>query len=258
MRQRPRAVRPEEAGLTYGYEVVTVNERGAIISREQRSTRIFRERVGSTVLDLVLIPEGRFLIGSPAFEKDRLNKEGPQHEVNVARFWMGQYAVTQAQYKAVMGENPSYFKGANRPVECVDWHKAMEFCDRLSGQTGRRYRLASEAEWEYGCRAGTTTPFHYGETLTSELANYAGNYLYQSEPRGRDQEATMEVGQFPPNGYGLYEMHGNVWEWCADHWHDNYQGAPTDGSAWVTGGDSYRRVRRGGSWGFTCNSQDLI
>jgi formylglycine-generating enzyme required for sulfatase activity len=234
--------------LTYGYEVVTVNVRGEIVCREARSTRIFRERVGITVLDLAPIPGGRFWMGSPDSEKDCSEDESPQHEVSVAGFWMGQYAVTQAQYEAVMGENPSRFKGAHRPVEQVSWHKAVAFCNRLSAQTGRRYRLPSEAEWEYACRGGTTTPFHYGETLSSEFANYDGNFPYQSEPKGKYRGETTEVGQFPPNGYGLYDMHGNVWEWCLDHWHDNYEGAPTDGSAWVRGGNNNRRVRRGGSW----------
>jgi formylglycine-generating enzyme required for sulfatase activity len=161
---------------------------------------------------------------------------------------MGQYAVTQAQYEAVMGENPSRFKGAHRPVEQVSWHKAVAFCNRLSAQTGRQYRLPSEAEWEYACRAGTKTPFHYGETLTSELANYSGRLTYQSEPEGMWRRETTEVGQFPANGYGLYDMYGNVEEWCFDHWHRDYEGAPTDGGAWVTGGNRDRRVVRGGSW----------
>jgi formylglycine-generating enzyme required for sulfatase activity len=245
MRQQAVQVRPEDAGLTHAYEVVTVDVRGEIIHREARRTRIFRERVGITVLDLAPIPGGRFLMGSPASEKDRSEDESPQHEVSVTEFWMGQYAVTQAQYEAVMGENPSRFKGAHRPVERVSWCDAVAFCDRLSAQTGRQYRLPSEAEWEYACRAGTITPFHYGETLSSELANYDGHYTYQFEPKGMFRHGTTEVGQFPANGYGLYEMHGNVWEWCLDHWHRNYEGAPTDGSPWVLG-ESEDRVVRGG------------
>jgi formylglycine-generating enzyme required for sulfatase activity len=248
MRQQAVQVEPEDAGLTHAYEVVTVDMRGAMIGQKARSTRIFRERVGSTVLDLVPILEGCFRMGSSPLEKDRFHREDPQYEVRVSGFWMGQYVVTQAQYEAVMGENPSRFKGANRPVEQVNWHKAMAFCDRLSEQTGRQYRLPSEAEWEYACRAGTTTPFHYGETLSSELANYYCTETYQSEAKGRYRGATTEVGQFPSNEYGLYDMHGNVWEWCFDHWHRDYERAPMDGRAWVTGGNRNRRVVRGGSW----------
>ncbi|HEY9753360.1 MAG TPA: formylglycine-generating enzyme family protein, partial [Coleofasciculaceae cyanobacterium] len=150
----------------------------------------------------------------------------------VPSFLMSKYPVTQAQYQKVMGVNPSHFKGDNRPVDSVTWHQAVEFCQRLTQQTGREYRLPSEAEWEYACRAGTTTPFHFGETIATDLANYGDNQGY-----------TTEVGSFPPNDFGLYDMHGNVWEWCADYWHGNYEAAPTDGS-----GGQDRRILRGGSW----------
>jgi formylglycine-generating enzyme required for sulfatase activity len=134
-------------------------------------------------------------------------------------------------------------------VERVTWHDAIEFCARLSKQTGREYRLPSEAEWEYACRAGTTTPFHFGETITTDLANYDGTRTYGSGPNGQYRKQTTEVGSFKvANAFGLYDMHGNVWEWCLDHWHENYNGAPADGSAWVTGGNASRRVLRGGSW----------
>jgi len=163
---------------------------------------------------------------------------------------MGRYAVTQAQYEAVIGKNPSNFKGAKRPVENVSWNDAQEFCKKLSQTTGRKYRLPSEAEWEYACRAGTTTPFHFGETITSALANYNGTYIYQSEPEGEYRSQTTNVGSFPPNAFGLYDMHGNVWEWCEDVYHKTYEGAPTDGSAWNVGEDSDRRMLRGGSWNY--------
>jgi formylglycine-generating enzyme required for sulfatase activity len=172
---------------------------------------------------------------------------------------MGKYAVTQAQWKAVallpkvsrdLNPDPSGFKGANRPVENVLWEDAMEFCARLSKKTGRDYRLPSEAEWEYACRAGTTTPFHFGETITPDLANYDGNYTYASGPKGKYRQETTNVGSFPPNAFGLYDMHGNVWEWCADPWHPNYSDAPSDGSVWNSGKNEDRRYRmqRGGSW----------
>ncbi|MGK7904104.1 MAG: formylglycine-generating enzyme family protein, partial [Hormoscilla sp.] len=144
--------------------------------------------------------------------------------------------------------DPSYFKGANRPVEEVSWHDGVEFCARLSRETGRHYRLPSEAEWEYACRAGTTTPFHFGETITPDLANYDGNYTYGSGSKGVYREKTIDVGSFPPNAFNLYDMHGNVWEWCADPLHENYEGAPGDGSVWESGGDDSRRMLRGGSW----------
>jgi serine/threonine protein kinase len=136
-----------------------------------------------------------------------------------------------------------------RPVEKVNWDKAIEFCNKLSQTTGKTYRLLSEAEWEYACRAGTTTPFHFGETITPDLVNYDGNNPYGAAPKGLYRQQTTDVGSFPPNAFGLYDMHGNVWEWCSDKWHDNYNGAPTDGSSWETGGSEYR-VQRGGSWDF--------
>jgi formylglycine-generating enzyme required for sulfatase activity len=178
----------------------------------------------------------------------------------VQPFFMGKYQVTQAQWQAVakfpqvnreLNPDPSRFKGANRPVEQVSWDDAIEFCSRLSQDTGRPYRLPSEAEWEYACRAGTTTPFHFGETITTDLANYDGNYTYGQGPKGVYREETTEVGSFGvANNFGLYDMHGNVWEWCQDEWHDSYDGAPTDGSAWLGNEEgSDTRLLRGGSWG---------
>ncbi|NEQ23918.1 MAG: formylglycine-generating enzyme family protein [Microcoleus sp. SIO2G3] len=147
--------------------------------------------------------------------------------------------------------DPSNFKGANRPVERVFWNDAVEFCARLSKATGREYRLPSEAEWEYACRAGTTTPFHFGETITTDLANYDGNYTYGSGSKGQYRKQTTNVGSFPPNAFGLHDMHGNVLEWCQDTWHENYNGVPTDGSAWVNENANQNiRTLRGGSWDF--------
>jgi formylglycine-generating enzyme required for sulfatase activity len=166
---------------------------------------------------------------------------------------MGKYPLTQKQYQAIMGYNPSDFKGDSstsltnqRPVEEVSWNDAVKFCQRLSQKTGKTYRLPSEAEWEYACRAGTTTPFYFGENITPDLVNYNGNYPYGSAPKGIYREQTTDVGSFPPNAFGLYDMHGNVWEWCLDNRVDNYNNAPTDGSA-VTS-QSGRKVLRGGSW----------
>ncbi|MFM6351221.1 MAG: formylglycine-generating enzyme family protein, partial [Dolichospermum sp.] len=185
----------------------------------------------------------------------------PQHEVTIKPFSMGKYPITQAQWQAVaalpqvnqeLKPNPSRFKGANRPVESVSWHDAVEFCARLSNYTKRPYRLPSEAEWEYACRAGTTTPFHFGETITTELANYNGNNTYGDGPKGVYRGETTEVGSFKiANEFGLYDMHGNVWEWCQDDRHNNYEGAPTDGSAWISNNAKIYKLLRGGSWGYS-------
>jgi formylglycine-generating enzyme required for sulfatase activity len=178
---------------------------------------------------------------------------------------MGKYPVTQGQWKAIasrtdlkvkldLDPEPSRFKEPyqdidrwQRPVERVTWYQAAEFCKRLSKLRGRNYRLPSEAEWEYACRAGTTTPFYFGETITPELVNYNSNYTYGNGPKGEYRQQTTPVGQFPPNAFGLYDMHGNVREWCADEWHENYQNAPTDGSIWLNGKKN-RSPLRGGSW----------
>jgi formylglycine-generating enzyme required for sulfatase activity len=157
--------------------------------------------------------------------------------------------------------DPSQFKGDTRPVERVTWYEAMEWCDRLTVQSGRTYRLPSEAEWEYACRAGTTTPFHFGATITTDLANYRGtdnesisrSGSYGQGPKGEYRAETTSVDHFNiANAYGLCDMHGNVWEWCLDHWHDSYEGegAPEDGSAWLSNDKSARRVLRGGAWCF--------
>jgi formylglycine-generating enzyme required for sulfatase activity len=189
-----------------------------------------------TAIAMVKIPAGNFLMGSPTSEESHFTSESPQHEVNLGSFWMSQTPITQAQWVSVMGANPSHFKGNDLPVEQVSWHDAMEFCRRLSEQTGHIYTLPSEAQWEYACRAGTTTPFYFGNTITPDQANYDGNYTYNGGPRGEYRRQTTPVGMFPPNDWGLYDMHGNVWEWCLDTWHPNYEGAPADGSAWE-GGD---------------------
>jgi len=171
---------------------------------------------------------------------------------------MSKFVVTQAQYEAVMGKNPSHFKGnifsegANRPVETVSWNDAVEFCQKLSVKAKRQFRLPSEAEWEYACRAGTTTPFYFGDTISTDQANYNGNHIYGSGKKGEYREKTTDVSSFPPNAFGLHDMHGNVWEWCLDHYHSSYQGASTDGHAWVDkdAKSSTSRLIRGGSWNY--------
>jgi formylglycine-generating enzyme required for sulfatase activity len=229
---------------------------------------------GGVSLPLIAIPAGEFVMGSPAGEPERNDDEGPQHRVRLDRFLIGQTPITQAQWRAVaqlvppVGQrwqrelplNPSHFSGRpdsdQRPVEQVIWHDAIEFCRRLSELTGNFYTLPSEAQWEYACRAGTSTPFSFGEAITPKLANYNGSYSYANGPKGECRAQTTPVGMFSANVWGLQDMHGNVWEWCLDHWHDSYAGAPVDGSPWWDGlgrqeEDQYtRRLLRGGSWNY--------
>jgi formylglycine-generating enzyme required for sulfatase activity len=248
---------------TFNFETVTVDAQGNINNRSNRQAKYFAEDLGNRVtLEMVQIPGGTFIMGSPPGEKQRDLDEGPQHPVTVPGFFMGKYEVTQAQYQAIMGNNPSKSKGEKRPVEKVTWDDAVEFCKRLKQKTGRTYRLPSEAEWEYAARAGTTTPFYFGETITTDLANYNGTDSYASEPKGQYRQHTTDVGIFRPNAFGLYDMHGLVWEWCQDDWHDTYQDAPTDGSAWLTN-DSTKvpKMLRGGSWNTApraCRSGDRL
>jgi formylglycine-generating enzyme required for sulfatase activity len=231
-------------------------------------------------LTMVEIPAGTFLMGSPPGEEGRdvyasldsdlkksLGIEGrdveAQRRVTVPAFRIGRFPITQAQWKLVarlgkiereLNADPSYFKGPERPVENVSWEDAIEFCRRLSKLTKRNYTLPSEAQWEYACRAGTITPFHFGETLITELANYDGNYTYGQGPQGAYREQTTNVGSFPANAWGLQDMHGNVWEWCLDRWHPSLAKAPTDGSAWQEPAPEVAkqyqdlRLLRGGSW----------
>jgi formylglycine-generating enzyme required for sulfatase activity len=243
-------------------------------------------------LTLVEIPAGSFLMGSPPEEPERSNDEGPQHEVTLESFFISQTPITQAQWREVAlwqerpGErwsrqletDPSRFqsregqdnnklrllegesKTDHRPVERVSWEDAMEFCHRLSLRSGRSYTLPSEAQWEYACRAGTKTPFCFGDTISPELANYRSNYAYGNAdadgPKGIYREQTTPVGMFPANAWGLQDMHGNVYEWCLDEWHKSYEGAPTNGKAWVddikgekSNETGKTRLLRGGSWG---------
>jgi formylglycine-generating enzyme required for sulfatase activity len=256
--------------------------------RQPRQVQGFREPLAEGVaLTMLWIPPGRFWMGSPENEPKRQEREGPQHLVQVPGTFMSQTPITQAQWREVAGwragpgENwgrelepePSFFQPRSnpkarsygegsfstlegeansdqRPVDNVSWLDASEFCNRLSQRTSRHYTLPSEAQWEYACRAGTSSPFHFGATITSALVNYDGNTTYADGPKGVYRRQTTPVGMFPANAWGLHDMHGNVWEWCLDHWHKSYEGAPTDGSAWLndSASDEGTRLLRGGSW----------
>lgn len=247
--------------------------------RKSRGTaQYYIENLGNDIeLEMVKIPPGKFLMGSPEEELERRDWEGPQHEVSVGGFFCGRYPITQGQWKQVvestekidreLNPDPSNFKEDyenydrwSRPVEQVSWNDAQEFCRRLREKTGRDYRLLSEAQWEYACRGNTKTPFHFGETITTDLANYCGedreiegkhySGSYGRGPKGEYRQQTTPVGYFRvANSFGLYDMHGNVWEWCEDDWHENYEGAPKDGSAWRSPDNTNTtKAIRGGSW----------
>ncbi len=255
---------PDSSGVElelFSFKVGSIVKSGNdwIVQKSEGQAYRYVEQLDEDVaLEMVSIAGGEFMMGSPKDELDRYKDESPQYLVKVPAFYMGRYPVTQAQWRAVaampqvdceLNPDPSNFKGDDRPVEQVSWHEAIEFCARLSNHTNHQYRLPTEAEWEYACRAGTTTPFYFGETISPELANYNCTVAYADSPTGKQIGETTPVFQFDvANAWGLSDMHGNAWEWCEDHWHDNYEGAPEDGSAWLTGQSDAPRVLRGGSW----------
>jgi formylglycine-generating enzyme required for sulfatase activity len=230
---------------------------------------------GYTAPELVLIPTGRFQMGSPEHERRKsmeagsqkswLDRETPQHWVGIEQpIALGRYPVTVGQWRQFaqatgwqpQGEcnpaAPGFAQTDDHPVVGVSWNDAQQYLGWLSAMTGQVYRLPSEAEWEYACRAGTRTAFSFGDTISPALANYDANYSYNGSPLGAPRPGTSRVGEFAPNPWGLYDMHGNVWEWTQDVVHDNYEGAPNTGQAWETAGDaagdSTRRILRGGAW----------
>jgi formylglycine-generating enzyme required for sulfatase activity len=231
------------------------------LEHQQVEVEGFQEELAEGIaLNMVKIPAGTFLMGSPPDEPKRSDAEGPQHEVTLlGAFFLSQTPITQAQWRAValwekverdLKAEPSKFKGANRPVEQVSWWDAVEFCRRLSKRIGRFYGLPSESQWEYACRAGSITPFHFGATLTPELATYNGTKTYEGGPMGTVCEQTTDVASFPANSWGLQDMHGNVWEWCVDQRHPDYEGSPADGCAWTDQSEAEggKRQLRGGCW----------
>ena len=262
----------------FQFETVTMNRKGEIIKREIKQASYFTQELGNGVtLDMVKIPGGTFLMGTEDAAIERLKnkyynikryeREKPQHQVTIPSFFIGKYTVTQAQWRVIASRKdlkvehdietePSRFKEDQNPVERVSWDDAIEFCQRLSKLTNQEYQLPSESQWEYACRAVNSEeftvkewnekyhqPFYFGETITTDLANYNG--IFSS---GRFRQKTTPVGIFPPNAFGLYDMHGNVWEWCEDDWHTDYKDAPTNNMAWLSGDDSIYKTLRGGSW----------
>lgn len=242
------SVNPREFALkTFQFEVMKVDQQGNSTTISPGQANFFIEDLGNgNTLEMVEIPGGHFLMGSPLTEKERNPNEGPQHLMTLQPFFIGKFTVTQEQYQAVMGMNPSSLQGAKLPVVEVSWNDAVNFCKKLSFMTSKSYRLPTEAEWEYAARAGTTTPFYFGETITTKIANYNGE-SYGSAPQGENRQQTVDVGSLPANAFGLYEMHGNVWEWCQDKYHNDYRGMPADGSAWGSGNNN-PCLLRGGSW----------
>ncbi|HJQ68366.1 MAG TPA: SUMF1/EgtB/PvdO family nonheme iron enzyme, partial [Blastocatellia bacterium] len=249
---------------SFAFDVVNVDAAGKVASRNRREAQAFAEDLGAGVtLEMVMVPGGTYLMGSADTEKERFGEEGPQHNVEVRPFYMGKFEVTQAQWQAVaslpkvnrdLNPNPSNFEGVSRPVQNISFQDAQEFCDRLSRKTGRPYRLPSEAQWEYACRAGTPTPFHFGETLPGEFVNYDARAPYGAGERGAYRKQTLPVGSLnAANAFGLYDMHGSMWEWCLDPWHSDYKGAPRDGGVWESGGNNSLRVIRGGAWNRIAN-----
>ncbi|MEL7070886.1 MAG: formylglycine-generating enzyme family protein [Cyanobacteria bacterium J06581_3] len=228
---------------SFEFSTVTVDKAGRLKQQQQLRAQFFPEHLPNTLLEMVAIPSG--MSATAGTSSHRREKLSP--------FFISKYPITQSQWSAVaalpqvkraLTRSPAHFHGDNFPMESVSWVEAVEFCDRLTQHTGRRYQLPSEAQWEYACRAGTQTPFHTGETITSELADYVSTYTYKAEHAGDYRQSTLPVGEFPPNAFGLYDMHGNVWEWCADKWHTAHRRSPQQGQTWTT----TQRVIKGGSW----------
>ncbi len=271
-----------EESFLKGYVVAEIGSTEKSIRRLLKSGDVFQDHEHGP--EMVVIPAGKFMMGSPANEErwpDYDGREEPQHEVTIAKpLAVGRYAITVEEFTTFIDEtghdmpdemytyennkwesrkgksyrNPGFEQTVRHPVIGVNWIDAQAYIKWLNEQTGKTYRLLSEAEWEYACRAGSATPFWWGTEISTDQANYNGNYVYGDGVKGEYREKTVAVDSFAPNPWGLYQVHGNVWEWVEDHWHENYEGAPIDGSVWQ-GGDASYCVLRGGSW--NGNPRDL-
>ncbi len=262
------------------FKVISADARGRILESRLETSRYFSEELpGEIYLEMVELPGGIFVMGSEGNKlesiknnkvqavnrdlraelPDRLAKEMPQHTVNIQAIFMGRNEITQSQWRAVAGlprvrmdlmSDPSHFKGGARPVENISWEEAMEFCDRLSQLTWRHYRLPTESEWEYACRAGTDSPFSFGESITPDWANYNGRQSFGASPKGKNRNQTLPAGSLGiANAFGLFDMHGNVREWCLDTWSEDYGGSMRQIPIYENDGLPYLRILRGGSWG---------
>lgn len=255
----------EKCGNEIGANAAFCRKCGAKVIREpvvkpQNSTEkavktpkesiVSKHWTNSIGMKFCLIPEGSFMMGSPESEARRETDEGPQHQVTISKsFYMGQSEVTQKEYEEIMGNNPSNFKGNNLPVEIVSWNDAKEFCRKLSLKDGKTYRLPTEAEWEYACRADTNLAFHFGNRLDASKANFDGNKPYGIASTGVNLQKTAEVGSFKANAWGLNDMHGNVSEWCEDYYvSDYYENSEKIDPQGPSSGTF--RVCRGGGWSY--------
>ncbi len=243
--------------LEYKFRTIKLDKFGQVIQKYSKHANSLIFKLNEkTNLEMTEIPSGDFLMGSSTDEIEFRENETPQHKVKISKFYLGKYPITQSQYFAVMGELPEIseeIQNDNLPVVNVFLEKALEFCSKLSKITTKNFRLPTEAEWEYACRAGTDTPFCFGETITAEIANFDDNKSI-SKILNEKKGGLTPVGYFKfANNFGLYDMHGNVWEWCADIWHENYKNVPLNGSAWVEGGDQSYCVQRGGAWNSGAN-----
>lgn len=248
----------------FEYEFPSLNKNGQLVGLKKLKNKYFLEELKSGhSLEMVAISSGKSWMGSSRSENLALAQERPRHAVTVPAFFISKYPITQVQWAAVaalptvereLDPFPAHFQGSLRPVESISWLEAVEFCTRLSHKTGRTYQLPNEAQWEQACRAGTQTPFNTGATITSEWADYVSTYSYAGETTGNYRRQTQEVGSFAPNPFGLHDMHGNVWEWCADCWQPNYrrkalpQGTvrAIRGGGWLDPPDRLRSASRSG------------
>ena len=240
----------------YSEAEAEVEAKKAEVKRRRTAGEMFKDC--DACPEMVVVPAGNFMMGSPASEEGRSENEGPRHRVTMLdAFAVGKYEVTFDEWEACVSDggcngyrpkDQGWGRG-DRPVIFVNWEDAKSYVAWLSRKTGNSYRLPSESEWEYAARAGTTTPFHFGRTISPDQVNDKGDSSYAGGPTGVYREETVSAGSFPGNTFGLFDVHGNVWEWVEDCPHDSYAGAPSDGSAWTTGSDCSSRIFRGGSWG---------